>query len=71
LGEAELKPGDTVRVVEGPLRGNVGTVKRVMHMALESESVAVVLVVFRDWGEDYLVWDSLEKIEDAHKGGKK
>ena len=65
MGEAELKPGDTVRVVDGPLRGNVGTVKRVMHMALESESVAVVLVVFRDGGEDYLVWDNLEKVEDA------
>ena len=71
MGEAELKPGDTVRVVDGPLRGNVGTVKRVMHMALESESVAMVLVVFRDGGEDYLVWDSLEKIEDAQKGGEK
>ena len=70
MGEAGLKPGDTVRVVDGPLRGNVGTVKRVMHMALESESVAMVLVVIRDGGEDYLVWDSLEKIEDAQKGGE-
>lgn len=42
-----------------------------MHMALESESVAIVLVVFRDGSEDYLVWDSLEKIENAQKGGKK
>ena len=64
-GDDGIGTGDTVRVVEGPLRGNVGAVKRVMHMARESESVAVVLVVFRDGGEDYLVWDKLEKVEDA------
>jgi hypothetical protein len=42
-----------------------------MHMALESESVAMVLVVFPDGSEDYLVWDSLENVEDAQKGGEK
>ena len=64
-GDKGISTGDTVRVIDGALRGKAGTVKRVMHMALESESVSVILVVFPDGSEDYLVWDNLEKVEDA------
>lgn len=71
MSDSLPQPGDTVRVVSGPLLGETGTVRRVAEMSSDGSTAVMVLINFSDGSWGYQGAASLEKMEAAESDGGK